>query len=724
MSRAIGFTRPIKKFLTRYYSFLFSLLVFVLLIFGFFKEAGGLNIVRYGITFLLLGLIVIFLQKVLKKTERSESDSFELSLLLILAVQVSLDIFGQFSYLYPLNYLLIAVLTPFNHLAAGLALAAVLVCLSFIPFLRGGDEGELTGQIIYFLFVTLFLCLGLFIRLERKNKKKVDEKYENLQREVFAPQKPEDHSPRPDLRYLSKEVGKKQEDRSKRRLYEKLFDILDLLKRTIHPHSCVLYLITPEGDSMKIKEIFAPESDNINYGSSIRPGEGIIGWVAKDKKPVMLLEHNRSISGIDYYTRDEGIMSFLSVPVLHGDELLGVLCIDSLEKQAFSEEHKKLLGIVAQQIIDTIESADTRQKAHSQANKYAALVVASNKLSSTIHLEEILQITLDFSKVVIDFEYGAIAIYDEISRACSIKPKGFVGEGTEGFIGKSFYLEEGMVGWVMRTQRKAYCVKDFKDREKKQPIFSPQITIKDVRSILCIPLFHKNKLVGSFTLMSKKKELFTEHEVEIFSILANQIAVSLDNAKMYQKVEEMAITDGLTGLYNHRKFQELLGEELRRTERHPQPLSLLLVDIDHFKRINDKYGHPAGDSILKRLSQVLAESVREIDFTCRYGGEEFALILVNTNGKGAFRMAERIRKAVAKSNFQLENGNGDSVDVTVSTGIATYPDDGRTKQELIEKADQALYHAKQQGRNLSYAYHSLAGEKALSGQMREDGFSF
>ncbi len=721
MSRAIVFTRPIKKFLTRYYSFLFSLLVFILLIFGFFKEAGGLNIVRYGITFLLIGLIILSLFKIFKKSDWDEIDSFKLSLLLILAVQVSLDIFGQFSYLYPLNYLLIAVLTPFNHLAVSLTLAAILICLKFIPFLRGGYEGELTEQLIYLLFISLFLSLGLFIRLERKNKRKIEEKYENLQREVIAPQKPDDHSPRPDLRYLSKEVGKKQEDRSKRRLYEKLFDILDLLKRTIHPHSCVLYLITPEGDSMKIKEIFAPESDNINYGSTIRPGEGIIGWVAKDKKPVMLLEHNRSISGIDYYTRDEGIMSFLAVPILYGEKLLGVLCIDSLEKQAFSEEHKKLLEIVAQQIIDTIESADTRQKAHSQANKYAALVVASNKLSSTIQLEEILQITLDSSKVVIDFDYGAIAIYDEISRTCSIKPKGFVGEGTEGFIGKSFSLEEGEVGRVMRKQQKAYLIKNFKEREIKLPIFSPQITLKDVQSILCIPLFHKNKLVGSFTLMSKKKELFTEHEVEIFSILANQIAVSLDNAKMYQKVEEMAITDGLTGLYNHRKFQELLGEELRRAERHPQPLSLLLVDIDHFKKINDKYGHPAGDSVLKRLSQVLRESVREIDFPCRYGGEEFALILANTNSKGAFRMAERIRKAVAKSSFQLENG--DNIEMTVSTGIAVYPDDGRTKQELIEKADQALYHAKQKGRNISYFYHSLA-EEGLTGEAREQGFTF
>ncbi len=723
MAKLIGFIQPIKKFLTRYYPYLFSLLIFVLLIFGFFKEEGEpnaiLNAIRFGITFLLLSLIIVSLLKILKKSERSEVDSFELSLLLILAVQVTLDIFKQSSHLYPLHYLLIAVLTPFNHLAASLTLAAILVCLRFIPFLRGGSEGELTGQLTYFLFVSLFLCLGLFIKLERKGKRKAEERYENLQREVLTPQKPDYRSPRSDLRYLSKEVEKKQQDKSKRRLYDKLFDILDLLKRTIHPHSCVLYMSTPEGDRLKIKELLAPESENIKYGSSIKSGEGIIGWVAKDKKPVMLSEHSRNISGIDYYIKDEGIMSFLAVPILYGDNLMGVLCIDSLEKQAFTEEHKKLLEIVAQQIIDTIDSAQNRQMADSQVNKFAALFEASKKLSSTIHLEEILRITLDSSKDVVSFNYGAIALNDEALEMCSIKA--FVGEGTEGFIGKSFSLEEGMVGWVMRTQRKAYRIKDFKEREKKQPIFSPQITLKDVQSILCIPLFHTNKLVGSFTLMSKKKGLFTEHEVEIFSILANQIAVSLDNAKMYQRVEEMAVTDGLTGLYNHRKFQELLGEELKRSERHPQSLSLLLVDIDHFKRINDKYGHPVGDSILKKLSQVLRESVREIDHPCRYGGEEFALILVNTNSKGAFRMAERIRKNVAKSNFRLENG--ERIEVAISTGIATYPDDSRSQQELIDRADQALYHAKQKGRNLCFAYHSLA-EEGLTGEMREEGFSF
>jgi len=173
------------------------------------------------------------------------------------------------------------------------------------------------------------------------------------------------------------------------------------------------------------------------------------------------------------------------------------------------------------------------------------------------------------------------------------------------------------------------------------------------------------------------------------------------NAKLHFEMERMAVTDGLTGLMNHRRFQERLSEEFRRIVRHSEPISLILADIDHFKKINDEYGHPTGDEVLKRVAGVLKEMVRDIDIVARYGGEEFAIILINTDGEGACMLAERIRKAIEKKEFTFR---GSRIPVTISLGIASYPKNSRIKEDLILRADKALYSAKSKGRNRSCLY--------------------
>ncbi len=163
------------------------------------------------------------------------------------------------------------------------------------------------------------------------------------------------------------------------------------------------------------------------------------------------------------------------------------------------------------------------------------------------------------------------------------------------------------------------------------------------------------------------------------------------------RLREWAIRDGLTGLYNHRHFQELLRTEMARARRYGQPLGCLMLDIDHFKQVNDTYGHPLGDEVLKRLAATLTDVAREVDIIARYGGEEFVVILPNTDREGACRLAERIREAVAARTVEFE---GEPVRTTVSIGVATHHDPGVSdERELIKRADNALYHAKRNGRD-------------------------
>jgi diguanylate cyclase (GGDEF)-like protein len=173
---------------------------------------------------------------------------------------------------------------------------------------------------------------------------------------------------------------------------------------------------------------------------------------------------------------------------------------------------------------------------------------------------------------------------------------------------------------------------------------------------------------------------------------------------LFAELQKMAVTDGLTGLYNHRHFKERLNAEFARTRRIPEPLSLLLIDIDLFKSINDSHGHLAGDEILQGVARVIRNNVREIDILARYGGEEFAVILPCTDRVGARKMAERLRQSVADEAFYID---WKEIRVTVSVGAATYPDDSEDSEDLIGKADQALYHSKRSGRNQSSLWDEI-----------------
>lgn len=176
-------------------------------------------------------------------------------------------------------------------------------------------------------------------------------------------------------------------------------------------------------------------------------------------------------------------------------------------------------------------------------------------------------------------------------------------------------------------------------------------------------------------------------------------------------LHRLAVTDGLTGLFNHRYFQEKWAEEFRRARRYGEPLALVMMDVDHFKNYNDCAGHPQGDVLLRDIAALLGQSVREVDFVARYGGEEFAAILPKTSGAAARTLAERIRKAVEETSFPLGHLQPGGR-VTVSIGVASFPDDAEQPEEVLECADRALYVAKRGGRNRVVAWRKGLGGAA------------
>ena len=216
-------------------------------------------------------------------------------------------------------------------------------------------------------------------------------------------------------------------------------------------------------------------------------------------------------------------------------------------------------------------------------------------------------------------------------------------------------------------------------------------------SLLILPLLIKQEEpIGTLIVAGRAPGLFSMEQRNILEVIGAQIATKIDLGRAHEKVYQLATTDGLTGLANHHTFQNALTKMAERADRMGTKIALLLCDIDHFKKVNDTYGHPFGDEVLREVGRVLRDSVRSIDMAARYGGEEFTVILENTDQKGALLLAERIRAQM--EGLKLICGTA-RVSLTMSLGIAIYPNHSADTTSLIAKADQALYAAKEGGRN-------------------------
>ncbi len=220
-------------------------------------------------------------------------------------------------------------------------------------------------------------------------------------------------------------------------------------------------------------------------------------------------------------------------------------------------------------------------------------------------------------------------------------------------------------------------------------------------SYLVTPLVSADRAIGAILLDTGKDSRNPAGLLSGLEHAAHIAAISLENATLYEKVKQLAIVDGLTELYNHRHFQETIRQELDRANRYPEPVmhfSLIMVDVDHFKNLNDTHGHQAGDAVLIQLGRIFQNLTRKVDLVARYGGEEFVLLLPSTTKEGALILAERLRRAVEAHSFDLGPGLPQAK-ATVSIGVSTFAEDGTTGPDLIRAADEGLYEAKRGGRN-------------------------
>ena len=327
------------------------------------------------------------------------------------------------------------------------------------------------------------------------------------------------------------------------------------------------------------------------------------------------------------------------------------------------------------------------------------LYEVARRLGGNLKLDEMLSMVLREISRMINFHTGIIYLWSE-EHGC-YRVGASTGPHAGLLMDSTIRLGEGFLG-LAAENREPQLVNDTRlDVRTAGDVGLIQVH----RSMLVVPLVAETEVLGLIMLGDKRPAFFEYKHLQTLTIISGQTAVAITNVQLYKKLEKTAITDGLTGLYNHRYFYQRLLEDFQRAERYGAKLSLIMLDIDYFKQVNDRYGHLVGDTVLAGVSRIISGEVRSSDLAARYGGEEFAVMMPETGPTEAMHVAERIRLAVRENLF---DNDGVRFQVRISGGVASYPVHAANVRELMDAADTALYRAKEEGRDRIVLYsHSF-----------------
>ncbi len=298
------------------------------------------------------------------------------------------------------------------------------------------------------------------------------------------------------------------------------------------------------------------------------------------------------------------------------------------------------------------------------------------------------------AREIASFELAAVTIWDDKHKMHEVVAAKSESGEIEDLVGQRFKPNNGLVSMVVGN-RFPLPYKGELD-PNHQIVLSKRLPWPSLPSLLVVPLLFHGRPLGTLILGAKRRHAFGDTVRPTLEVLASHLAVSLSNARMVQKLETMATTDGLTGLLNKRAMLEQAAQRVAAASRFGGKLSLLVVDIDFFKKVNDTYGHDIGDVVIKGLGRVLERAKRTTDVVARFGGEEFVVVCEQTDEAGALMLGERIREELGKTVFPTPMG---PLSVTCSVGLATFPEAGASWDELFKCADEALYASKRGGRN-------------------------
>ncbi len=461
-------------------------------------------------------------------------------------------------------------------------------------------------------------------------------------------------------------------------LDEVLNHILQVARDYFRLQNGAILLLDPRTQTLRVHAYMGEPSQ---AGQPLPLGEGLCGAAAKLKRPIYAADVRRDSRYIENIasTRSE-----LAIPLLVRDEVLGVLDCQAPEPGFFDNETIDLLTLFSTQASIALQNAQLYSREQRRRKQMEAIYAVARQTTSVLELDEVLNelcrvvlqsFSVDHVSVVL-YEGGRLIVSRERGSLTARIAQGDRLPDSGGLCARALATGEPVIeNDVAQVAGYIYGY-------------------DEARSEACLPLISFGQPLGVLVLDSAKAGAFDPEDVLAMQSLADICATAIQNAHHFERARALANLDGLTGIYNRRYFEQRINEELERHHRYSGTLSLLMLDIDQFKRLNDEFGHLLGDEVLRQISAIFTQHLRKVDVVCRYGGEEFAILVPETGGPSALAVAEKLRHIVENWNFP-----GVPCPVTVSAGVASFPQDGRTRDELMKAADDALYAAKQQGRN-------------------------
>ncbi len=419
---------------------------------------------------------------------------------------------------------------------------------------------------------------------------------------------------------------------------------------------------------------------------SIPIDQGITGQVVATGKPMRVPDVRLEPA---YVPVSEEVRSELCVPLKIGARVLGVINIESKQLSAFKEADERLVITFGEQLVTAIQKVRLLQLEQRHAQEAEILREAGSIVAATLSQEETIQRILEQLKRVIPYDSASVQLlgdgYVEI-----VGVHGWV--DPKEVLGLRFPIPGDNPNTVVIKERKPYVLGNAPSVYKA----FGEGPHSHIHSFLGVPLIVGKMVIGMLAVDSRQPDFFDERHVRLMMAFADQVALAIQNARLFSEVEKLAHTDSLTGLHNRYRFMELAQHEFRRAQRYQHPMAAIMIDIDRFKSVNDTYGHTIGDEVLRSVSLRCKKTVRQIDILGRYGGEEFAALVLDADPHGVQVVSERLRRCIADAPIDTDQG---PIQVTISLGIALLDQDCKDLDELLRRADQALYVAKQSGRN-------------------------